>query len=198
MTSQQSRMKRAVFLDRDGVINKNRPDNVKIWDEFEFELGAQEALARLGATDFQIAVISNQSGIGRGQMTSATVDAIHLQMIQMLARIGGRIDGIYYCPHRPEDGCTCRKPSPELLLRARDELNLDLPHSYFIGDWVDDVRAARSAGVTPVLVLSGRGTRALEKIQEAAIPPPRVVENLGAAVEWILQNEAVGEGQIAE
>lgn len=181
-------MKRAVFLDRDGVINKNRPDNVKVWDEFVFEAGSQDALARLGASEFQIVVVSNQSGIGRGQMTSETVDAIHSQMIGMIAPAGGRIDRIYYCPHRPEDNCTCRKPSPELLLRARDELKLDLAHSYFVGDWIDDVRAAQRAGVTPLLVLSGRGNHALEEMRLAEMPPPRIFENLDAAVSWILQN----------
>lgn len=192
MTSPQSSMPRAVFLDRDGVINKNRPDNVKFWSEFEFEGGSRNALARLGATDFQIVVVSNQSGIGRGQITSESVDAIHLQMIQMIEQSGGRIDRIYYCPHRPEDNCTCRKPSPELLLRARAELKLDLAHSYFIGDWVDDVRAARRAGVTPLLVLSGRGKEAMEEIRKGEISLPHVFENLEAAVLWILQNESVG------
>jgi D-glycero-D-manno-heptose 1,7-bisphosphate phosphatase len=191
-------MKRAIFLDRDGVINKNRPDNVKIWDEFEFEQGSRDALVRLGTTDFQIVVISNQSGIGRGQMTSAAVDAIHSQMIALIAHSGGRIDRIYYCPHRPEDNCTCRKPSPELLLRARDELNLDLAHSYFIGDWIDDVRAARRADATPLLVLSGRGKKALEEMRKAEMSPPHVFENLNAAVNWILQNEAIVQAQVAE
>ncbi|HZQ06513.1 MAG TPA: D-glycero-beta-D-manno-heptose 1,7-bisphosphate 7-phosphatase [Anaerolineae bacterium] len=183
--------KRALFLDRDGVINKNRPDNVKAWDEFEFEAGSLEALARLEATDFSLIVVSNQSGIGRGQMTAATVDAIHTRMLEQIAYAGGRIERVYYCPHTPEAQCTCRKPSPEMLLRGRDELGIELAHSYFVGDWVDDVHAAYNAGVTPLLVLTGRGASALEQIRAAGLPPPPVFKNLAAAVDWILEKERI-------
>ncbi len=189
MTSPPSKPRRALFLDRDGVINKNRPDNVKAWDEFEFEAGSLEALARLDASDFSIIVVSNQSGIGRGQMTTATVDAIHARMMEQVTRAGGRIEGVYYCPHTPEDQCPCRKPSPEMLLRGRDEFGIELARSYFIGDWVDDVRAAYNAGVTPLLVLTGRWVAALEEIRAAGLPPPPVFKNLAAAVDWILEGE---------
>ena len=127
-------------MDRDGVINENRDDNVRAWDHFTFETGSLDAVARLGATDFRIFVITNQSGIGRGHMTRATVDDIHAWMIHEVELKGGRIDRVYYCPHTPEDACTCRKPLPEMLYRGRDEFNIDLSHSYMIGDWVDDIR----------------------------------------------------------
>lgn len=178
---------RAIFLDRDGVINVNRPNNVTRWDEFKFESGSLEALARLAATDFYLIVVSNQSAIGRGQMTRAVLDSIHAQMQAEVARVGGRIDRVYYCPHTPEEKCACRKPAPEMLERGRDEFALDLTQSFFIGDWIDDVRAARNAGVIPILVRTGRGARALVELQNAGVPLPEVFENLAAAVEWILE-----------
>lgn len=181
--------RRAIFLDRDGVINMNRPNNVTSWQEFVFETGSLSALVRLAATDFCLIVVSNQSGIGRGQMTSATVDEIHAQMRRVIEDAGGRIDSIYYCPHAPEDRCACRKPSPEMLLRGQTEFELDLARSFFVGDWVDDVRSARSAGVTPLLVRTGRGERALQEIQRADMPLPESFENLLRAAEWILELE---------
>lgn len=188
-----STFRRAVFLDRDGVINVNRPENVTSWQEFVFEAGALPALAQLAASDFVLIVVSNQSGIGRGQMTRATVDEIHAQMQDAIERAGGRIDRIYYCPHAPQDGCACRKPAPEMLLRAHTELGVALEQSFFVGDWIDDVRAARNAGVTPLLVRTGRGISALEEIRRAELPPPAIFENLAHAVEWILeQHEPVG------
>lgn len=188
-----STFRRAVFLDRDGVINVNRPDNVTSWQEFVFEDGALAALQRLAASDYFLIVVSNQSGIGRGQMSRATVDDIHAQMRDAIERAGGRLDRIYYCPHAPQDHCVCRKPAPEMLLRARAELGVVLEQSFFVGDWIDDVRAARNAGVTPLLVRTGRGASALEEIQRANLLPPAIFENLAHAVEWILeQPEPVG------
>lgn len=185
--------RRAVFLDRDGVINVNRPDNVTSWHEFVFEDGALSALAQLAASDLYLIVVSNQSGIGRGQMTRATVDDIHARMRDAIERAGGRLDRIYYCPHAPQDHCACRKPAPEMLFRARAELGVVLEQSFFIGDWIDDVRAARNAGVTPLLVRTGRGISALQEIERANLTPPAIFENLAHAVEWILeQSEPVG------
>lgn len=182
--------RRAIFLDRDGVINVNRPDNVKQWDEFCFENGSLDALARLGASEYCLIVVSNQSGIGRGHMSAETVDMIHARMVQAIVQAGGRIDRIYYCPHAPAENCSCRKPSPEMLERGRTDLDLDLARSFFIGDWIDDVRAARNAGAVPLLVRTGRGAHALEEIHKTEMPLPQVFENLAAAVTWILENGA--------
>lgn len=178
--------RRAVFLDRDGVINVNHPDNVTHWDLFRFEEGSLAALARLSASDFHIIVVSNQSGIGRGQMSHATVQEIHARMILEIERAGGRIDRVYYCPHTAEEKCSCRKPAPEMLGRGRDEFALSMPDSFFVGDWIDDVRAARNAGVMPLLVRTGRGERALAEMQKAGMALPAVFDNLTYAVDWIL------------
>lgn len=185
------RQARALFLDRDGVINKNRADNVRSWEQFTFEQGALDALAQAGASDFRIIVITNQSGIGRGHMTEETVQQIHAQMTSEIVQAGGRVDEVYYCPHTPEDNCACRKPLPGMLLRGRDRYALDVSRSYFVGDWVDDVLAARNAGVTPLLVRTGRGERAIVEMQERAIPTPIILDDLQAAVNWILQTEAL-------
>lgn len=181
--------RRAVFLDRDGVINVNRPNHVTSWDEFVFEQGSLEAMLRLGATKFVLVIVTNQSAIGRGQITHETVQTIHAELTRIIETRGGRIDRIYYCPHAPEDKCTCRKPAPEMLLRGQTEFNLDLAGSYFIGDWIDDVRAAHNAGATPLLVRTGRGERAIQEIGTHKLPVPRIFENLAQAVEWILDGE---------
>lgn len=182
---------RAIFLDRDGVINVNRVDNVRAWEQFVFERGVLRALEKVAQTDFRLIVITNQSGIARQHMTEATVQQIHRQMIGEIARAGGRIDRVYYCPHIAEDECTCRKPSPEMVLRGRDEFSLDLAQSYLIGDWVDDIRAARNAGVFPLLVRTGRGESALAEMRAQQIELPIVVQDLAAAVEWILERETM-------
>lgn len=178
---------RAIFLDRDGVININRVDHVRTWQEFVFEEGSLKALARLGATDFRIFIITNQAAIGRGLVARETVEEIHARMIHEIERVGGRIDRVYYCPHKPEDNCDCRKPSPGMLWRGRDDFELDLAHSFLIGDWIDDVRAAQGAGVTPFLVQTGRGKRAVEEMHARGMNVPAVFENLDDAVTEILQ-----------
>jgi D-glycero-D-manno-heptose 1,7-bisphosphate phosphatase len=147
----------AIFLDRDGVINQNRSDYVKSWEEFEFLPGVLEALRRLAASPYAVVIVSNQSCIGRGLATKESVDAIHFRMLQVIRRAGGRVDAIYYCPHHPNDCCECRKPRPGLLIRAADDLNLDLARSWCVGNNQTDLEAALAAGVEPVLVLSGNG-----------------------------------------
>jgi D-glycero-D-manno-heptose 1,7-bisphosphate phosphatase len=146
--------KPAIFLDRDGVINQNRSDYVKSWEEFEFLPGVLEALRWLAASPYAVVIVSNQSCIGRGLVTKESVDAIHFRMLQVIRRAGGRLDAIYYCPHHPDDGCPCRKPRPGLLIQAADELNLDLAQSWFVGNNQTDLEAALAAGVQPVLVRS--------------------------------------------
>lgn len=186
-----STLRRAVFLDRDGVINRNRPDYVRSWLEFKFEPSARTALARLAQTEFVILVVTNQSGVGRGYMSAQEVDDIHNRMTAEVAKVGGRIDRVYYCPHAPKAACACRKPLPGMLVQASEEFQLDLSASYLVGDWVDDVRAARAAGTLPLLVQTGRGQEALEFMRAQEIELPTVVADLGAGVDWILEHAAV-------
>ena len=180
-----SHSSRAIFLDRDGVVNENRDDYVKAWEEVRFFPGVFEALARLAATPFHIVITTNQSPIGRGILTRAQVEAISRRLVAEIETHGGRVEGVYYCPHRPDEGCDCRKPKPGLLLQAAQELDLDLGKSYLVGDAVSDVEAALAVGVQPVMVRTGRGA-AQELLLRDKWPQVPVVADLGNAVDWIL------------
>jgi histidinol-phosphate phosphatase family protein len=137
-----------VILDRDGVLNKKPPraHYVRSWDEFEWLPGAKEALRVLNQAGYRVIVVSNQAGIGRGEMGEADLLKIHDAMRSEAEAAGGRIDQIYYCPHDWDGGCECRKPKPGLLFQSQRELNLDLSRTPFIGDDDRDGEAARAAG----------------------------------------------------
>jgi D-glycero-D-manno-heptose 1,7-bisphosphate phosphatase len=152
---------RAIFLDRDGVICENRSDYVKSWHEFQFLPGAKRSLAALSRLGLPIIVVTNQSMIGRGLISADTVEEIHERMAAEVAAYGGRIDRIIYCPHHPEERCGCRKPKPGMLVRAAEEIGIDLTRSYFVGDAVSDLLAAQQVGCQPFLVLTGRGFQQL-------------------------------------
>ncbi len=137
---------KAIFIDRDGVINYNRPDYVKSWDEFEFIPGAKEAIKRINESDKLLIIITNQSPIGRGIFTPNKLDEIHILMLAELSEFGCHIDAIYYCPHHPDDNCDCRKPKPGLILRAARDLNIDLRECWMIGDSDSDLKAGAAAG----------------------------------------------------
>jgi len=180
------RLTPAVFLDRDGVINENRPDYVKSWAEMRILPGALDALRALARLDWPIVVISNQSAIGRGLTTREAVDNIHARLSQEVVAAGGRIDAFYYCPHRPGEGCDCRKPATGLLLRAAQELKIDLSRSYMVGDAVEDVQAALAAGCKPILVRTGRGQAALKAMSQELLARCDVADDLDDAVNRIL------------
>lgn len=152
---------RAIFLDRDGVICKNRSDHVKSWAEFEFLPGVKESLAVLSRLDLPLIVVTNQAAIGRELMTVELLEDLHQRMVAEIAAHGGRIDRIMYCPHRPEDGCDCRKPKPGMLLQAAAEMGIDLTHSYLVGDAATDIQAGQQVGCHTILVLTGRGVEQL-------------------------------------
>lgn len=146
-------MRRAVFLDRDGVINRDH-GYVHRWADFEFLPGVLDAAARLSAAGWALVVVTNQSGIARGYFTEAAYLALTQKMTEAFAQRGAPIAAVYHCPHHPEGriaalavACDCRKPAPGLLLRARDELGLSLSESVMIGDKASDLWAARRAGV---------------------------------------------------
>ena len=182
-------LRRAVFLDRDGVICENRPDYVKSLDEFVFVPGVLDALRRLAALPLAIVVASNQSAIGRGLVSRQTVDSINDHMLATVRAHGGRVDGVFICPHTPADDCICRKPRPGLLHSAARELNLDLAGSYVIGDAVSDVQAARAVGASPILVLTGRGKDQARQLAAEQGDDLYVARNLEEAVIWIEQRE---------
>ncbi len=172
----------AVFLDRDGVINRNRPDHVKAWEEFEFLPDSFTALRELADLDLPVVVVTNQSVIGRGIARGETVDQINSSMVERVRAAGGRIDRVYYCPHRPDEGCDCRKPAPGLLLRAAEDLGLDLRLSFLVGDGANDVEAALRVGCTPLLVLTGRGRQAARLLSRELLATISIVDDLREAV----------------
>jgi histidinol-phosphate phosphatase family protein len=142
----------AIFIDRDGVINCRRPcDYVLNWSQFVFVPGIREALKQLTSLGLPMIVISNQAAVGKGLLDLAGLREITVQMYQALAADGTLLAAAYYCTHRPDENCACRKPKPELLFRAADDFNIDLTRSIFIGDSETDVAAARSADCQPIL-----------------------------------------------
>lgn len=143
---------RLVLVDRDGVINRDSDQYIKSVAEWRPLPGSLEALRDLTAAGFRIVVITNQSGIGRGLFSESTLDAIHAAMRAAVEQTGGRIDGIYFCPHLPGAGCQCRKPAPGLLLDAARDFGASLDGVAFIGDKESDVGAAIAVGARPILV----------------------------------------------
>ena len=183
-------MQTAIFLDRDGVINRNRADHVKSWTEFEFLPGALRALQMLAQLEWPLVVISNQAAIGRGLVSYQTVDEIHHRMALMVEKVGGRIDEVLYCPHRPEEMCICRKPNPGMLLHAAQDMDLDLTHSFLVGDALTDITAAMSVGAQPVLVKTGRGDEQLARYGAESFGGVYIAGDLLDAAGWIIQRVA--------
>lgn len=182
--------RRAIFLDRDGVINHNRPDHVKSWDEFAFLPGVLEAFKQLAATDFVTIVVTNQAAINRLLVQDEVVRDIHARMAAAIENAGGRIDRVYYCPHKPEERCDCRKPMPGMYLRAARENGIELARSYVIGDASGDLDAARAIGARAVLVESGRGCDRRNGHGCADCDGECVIcADLLHAVDWIIRNE---------
>ena len=177
----------AVFLDRDGVINRDRPEYVRRWDEFEFLPGALEALRDLAREHLPVLVVSNQSAVGRGLMSPWDLEEINTRMLEMVTAAGGRIDGAYYCPHAPQEGCACRKPAPGLLLRAMQRFGVDPGRSCLVGDSVADMLAAQEVGIPSILVLTGRGQQALvdPRLRDCFIT--YIAADLREGVRWLLR-----------
>jgi D-glycero-D-manno-heptose 1,7-bisphosphate phosphatase len=182
---------RAVFFDRDGVLNLDGPGFVTHPDGLHLLPRAAEAVARVNEAGMAAVLVTNQSGVGRGIMTQADLDAVHERLIWGLSQCSARLDRILACTHAPWDGCSCRKPSPGMLLQARDELGIDLARSYLIGDKPTDIECGASVGCTTVLVLSG-----LNGAYETAgvgCRPDAVCADAWTAVEWILTRELRAE-----
>jgi len=175
-----------VFLDRDGVLNQNRADYVRTWEQVEFLPGVFEAMQRLAGSPFMVVVVTNQSAVGRGLMTVEGLAAINGGIVQQVQQAGGRIDAVYACPHRPDDGCPCRKPRPGMLLQAAQDLGIDLERSYLVGDAISDMEAALSAGCQPVMVRTGRGRKQAAGLADNGLEAVPVVADLGEAVDLIL------------
>lgn len=180
---------RAIFLDRDGTINADRPDYVKDWDEFRFLPEVLVALRRLARMDVDIIVVTNQSAIGRRVISAKVVSEINRRMVSEIERHGGRITAVYVCPHVPWAGCPCRKPKPGLLLRAAERHRIDLSQSFMVGNHISDAEAAEAAGCKPILISLDRS------VFEGRLAGLVVVNNLYQAtrqIEAALSKTAIG------
>lgn len=152
------RQKKVILLDRDGVINKKPPkaEYVKKWSEFEFLPGAIDALRLLTKKGYEIIIISNQAGIGRGAMTESNLRGIHKKFLEVCKNEEISIKGIYYCPHNWDEGCFCRKPKPGMLFKAAADHNFDLTKAIFIGDDERDEQAGKAANCKTFPLQSGQ------------------------------------------
>lgn len=175
-----------IILDRDGVINYDSEEYIKTPEEWLAIPGSLKAIAALNRSGFKVLIATNQSGIARGYYDLATLNRIHEKMLAELSIHGGVIEDIFFCPHHPLVGCDCRKPRPGLLLKMRDKHFVNLGETFFIGDSHVDVNAALNAGCKPLLVLTGKGEKTLQKYPELIRVPN--FYNLASAVEYVLSN----------
>lgn len=173
-----------IILDRDGVINYDSDLYIKSPEEWRAIPGSLDAIAQLNRCGFSVFVVTNQSGVARGLYDLMMLDRIHEKMLEELATVGGTIDEIFFCPHHPNDQCVCRKPNPGLLYQIQEKHGVPLDNTYFIGDSLCDVRAARAAQCNPMLVLTGNGERHL-KLNPELVDVPNFPD-LAHAVEFIL------------
>ncbi len=164
-------MTRALFLDRDGVLINyipylSQPSLVSL------PSGASQALAQWQAAGYQLIIITNQAGIGRGYFSLEDYQAVQQQLESLYRQQGVSFTGTYFCPHAPDIGCNCRKPAPGMLQQAAIKQGITLAESYFIGDAPSDLQAAIAAGCRPVLLLTGRGKETQQKLSTFSQPIP--------------------------
>ena len=145
-------MTKAIFLDRDGVINKERKDYVKSIEEFQILDGVLESIKMLKEKGFVVIVITNQSAINRGLVTIETLNKIHNYFQKFLKENNTFVDDFYFCPHRPDENCQCRKPNPGMLIKAVRDYDIDMNQSFMIGNSLTDVQAAQKAGCKGILL----------------------------------------------
>ncbi len=182
-----------VLLDRDGVINLRIPGGyVTAWEQFVFAPGALEGLRLLGQRGYRAIVVSNQACVGKGLMTLPDLDEITRRFVEKVEKYGGRIGGVYYCPHRKEDHCRCRKPQPGLLLNAQRKHHFSFASTFLIGDSETDLLAAHTVG-SPALMIASDSSVVPGGV---AWRPRAILPNLLAAAEFIVKNQIVESKKI--
>ncbi len=187
--------KRAVFLDRDGTLNKDvgYPNSFAAIEVYPYSF---DAIRKINRSGLLTVVVTNQSGIGRGLIEEKNLQDIHQQMRNLFLRNNARLDGIYYCPHyiasmdpQYRKDCSCRKPNPGMAIKAAEELNISLKNSYMVGDKIEDIQFGLNIEATPILLLTGHGYKALRNLSEEGIQPAFVAQDLLEAADWILEND---------
>jgi len=168
---------KAVLLDRDGVINYERKDYVKSREEMDFIPGAADAIRRLNDAGYLVIIITNQSPIGRGIFDRRRLSEIHDFMRSHLEKsAGAHVDHIFFCPHRPDEGCGCRKPRPGMIFQAAELYQLDLSNTYFVGDSGTDRKAAEAAGCLFIMV-GGSSGKVLGDAVDEIVGPEKIELN---------------------
>jgi D-glycero-D-manno-heptose 1,7-bisphosphate phosphatase len=189
------------IIGRDGILNEYRDDHVKAPEEWVPLPGALEAVARLHHAGWHVVLATNQAGIGRGMIDMASLNAVHTHMMQLLHRVGGRIDAVFFCPHTPEEDCDCRKPLPGMMKQIALRYGVDLRHVPMVCDTPRDLQAALAAGCEPHLVRTGRAATydaaQLQRIVDQA-PGTEVHKDLAAFADFVLHRERAARGLDAE
>ncbi len=184
-----------LILDRDGVINQDSDNFIKSVDEWLPIPGSIEAIARLSRSGFRIYIATNQSGLGRGLFSLQQLEAMHEKLQQLVHDLGGSIEGIYYCPHRPDDNCPCRKPKPGLLLQIAQHAGTSLQSVPVVGDSLRDLEAAIKVDAKPILVMTGKGRNTITTLRNSDPEMLRkiaVYESLAEAAEALLSPTSSG------
>lgn len=177
----------AAFLDRDGTLLYDRPGTyLRAPDRLRLYPYTAEALKLLRRHGYRLVVVTNQSGVGRGLLSEATLERIHDRLRRLLGRQGAKLDGIYSCPHHPDDRCRCRKPKTTLAMQAARDLGLEIPGSVVIGDKKADVDLARALKVPSAFVLTGHGRNELMRYGRR-LRPTYTARNLLAAAKWVVR-----------
>lgn len=190
-----------LILDRDGTLNRSRDDYVASPDEWEALPGALEAVARLNQGGWRVVLATNQSGIGRGLFDMASLNAIHAKMNRQLAAVGARVEAVFFCPHAPEDNCTCRKPAPGLFLQIAERFGAPLASLPAAGNALRHVQAAAVAGCAPHLLLTGKSEHLRDRVgmgadADMAVLVPelpagtQVHDDLAAFADWLLAHDS--------
>jgi len=183
----------AIFLDRDGVLIENRSDYVRDWSQVKIIPEAIHALSHTPVNHYKIVIVTNQSAVGRGLVLLKNAEEINRRLIDLIHHQGGQVDGVYMCPHKPDDYCGCRKPKPGLLLQAAKDLSLDLQRSWMIGDAWSDLQAGQRADVRRTILLkTGRGSEQLLQPCPEDITGHLVFDNLLLAFDAIF---AMGDAE---
>ena len=150
-----------IILDRDGVINQDSDQFIKSPEEWIPIPGSLEAISDLNKQGYTVTIATNQSGISRGYYTEETLHAMHRKMADLLTPLNGKVEGIFYCPHGPDDNCECRKPKAGLYQQISKQFNISLEGITVIGDSFRDLAAALSVNANPILVKTGKGLKTL-------------------------------------
>ena len=176
---------RLLILDRDGVINEDSSEYVRSADEWRPLTGSIEAVAALSCAGYEVVVASNQSGLARGFFSLDELEGMHEKMAALVEAAGGRLGGVFYCPHHPDEDCDCRKPRTGLLEAIEREYGISVAGCYFVGDSVKDVECAIAKGAVPLLVRTGNGVMASAELCARGITVPTFDDLASVARELI-------------